>query len=104
MPNEDMQAYDQNVAAMSQKDPTVPKLIELAKDLLERLKSDGKSGDANKLLNAIQCTLDKFRAMGSLTGREMQWNIKGTQDALKSAEDKLVNMIKDLKKCNHYTD
>lgn len=101
--NDDVLSSDEDLADVTYGAQN-PKVIDVAKDLLEKLRSEGKNSDANKLWNAIQCALDKLRAVASLTGREMSWNIKGIQDSFKSAQDKLNALIRDLKHSNNYSD
>lgn len=73
------------------------KLINLAKALLGKLKSKGRTDKVEKLMQAIDCANHNFQAYLSINpGREYPFGIKSIIENLKKSQDRLEHLINEL--------
>lgn len=90
-----------NILGNSQLIQKHQKLIQMAQELLSKLRRNGKNDQAQKLWQAIECANRSLQAFMSINpGREFNFSVKAIIENLKKAQDKLDHLIHDLKDNN----
>ena len=80
-------------------------LLVIAKKIYEKLKEDGRTNEAQRLRNAIDCASEKYNAFSMINmSNNYKWNSKDIVDNLKRSQDQLDCIIRDMKKQFHYDD